>query len=232
LALSYAAPIVSLLGSFLSSFTETEKEMVSVERTLQVWIRDLFPLIETCFDIYTLTPNIRLMFFSTWTFLKKNKPEAYTWIQIGQIKDLSNLIVLLWNICHLCQLHSAILVLELLEEPKSVNYFWICIEVFLGSHPLGLILITQHVIQVGIIGRTGAGKSSVLNALFRLTPICTGSISIDGVDIKNISVRELRTHLAIVPQSPFLFEGSLRYFIWTFLLNTSEANSDLAPSQW
>jgi len=39
LALSYAAPIVSLLGSFLSSFTETEKEMVSVERTLQVWIR-------------------------------------------------------------------------------------------------------------------------------------------------------------------------------------------------
>jgi len=73
--------------------------------------------------------------------------------------------------------------------------------------------------------------SSVLNALFRLTPICTGSISIDGVDIKNISVRELRTHLAIVPQSPFLFEGSLRYFIWTFLLNTYEVNSDLAPSQ-
>lgn len=44
LALSYAAPMVSLLGSFLTSFTETEKEMVSIERTLQVWIwvEDIF----------------------------------------------------------------------------------------------------------------------------------------------------------------------------------------------
>jgi ATP-binding cassette subfamily C (CFTR/MRP) protein 10 len=67
--------------------------------------------------------------------------------------------------------------------------------------------------QVGIIGRTGAGKSSVLNALFRLTPICAGSITVDGMDIRNIPVKELRRHLAIVPQSPFLFEGSLRYVI-------------------
>lgn len=65
--------------------------------------------------------------------------------------------------------------------------------------------------QVGIIGRTGAGKSSVLNSLFRLTPICAGSITVDSMDIQNIPVRELRTHLAIVPQSPFLFEGLLRY---------------------
>lgn len=64
--------------------------------------------------------------------------------------------------------------------------------------------------QIGIIGRTGAGKSSVLNALFRLTPICTGSIFIDGIDINNIPVRDLRSRLAVVPQSPFLFEGSLR----------------------
>jgi len=67
--------------------------------------------------------------------------------------------------------------------------------------------------QVGIIGRTGAGKSSVLTALFRLTPICAGSITVDGMDIQIIPVRELRAHLAIVPQSPFLFEGSLRYSI-------------------
>lgn len=71
--------------------------------------------------------------------------------------------------------------------------------------------------QVGIIGRTGAGKSSVLNALFRLTPICAGSVMVDGTDIQNIPLRELRTHFAIVPQSPFLFEGSLRYSIRMFL---------------
>ncbi|KAJ4834345.1 hypothetical protein Tsubulata_020552 [Turnera subulata] len=98
LALSYAAPIVSLLGSFLTSFTETEKEMVSVERVL----------------------------------------------------------------------------------------------------------------QVGIVGRTGAGKSSILNALFRLTQISGGCILVDGLNIVDVPVRDLRSHFSVVPQSPFLFEGSLR----------------------
>ncbi|KOM51037.1 hypothetical protein LR48_Vigan08g186400 [Vigna angularis] len=84
---------------------------------------------------------------------------------------------------------------------------------YLPSLPAALCNLSFRIAggtQVGIIGRTGAGKSSVLNALFCLIPICTGSISIDGVDIKNISVRELRTHFAIVRQSPFLFEGSLK----------------------
>jgi len=64
--------------------------------------------------------------------------------------------------------------------------------------------------QVGIIGRTGAGKSSVLNAIFRLVPICSGHILVDGIDVAKIAVRELRAHFAVVPQSPFLFDGSLR----------------------
>ncbi|RRT73092.1 hypothetical protein B296_00028714, partial [Ensete ventricosum] len=63
---------------------------------------------------------------------------------------------------------------------------------------------------VGIVGRTGAGKSSILNALFRLTPICNGHILVDGLDIADIAARELRGRFAVVPQSPFLFEGSLR----------------------
>lgn len=64
--------------------------------------------------------------------------------------------------------------------------------------------------QVGIIGRTGAGKSSILNVLFRLYPICGGSIMVDGVNIAGVSVRYLRSSFAVVPQAPFLFEGSLR----------------------
>ncbi|KAF3779905.1 ABC transporter C family member 13 [Nymphaea thermarum] len=64
--------------------------------------------------------------------------------------------------------------------------------------------------QVGIVGRTGAGKSSVLNALFRLHPICEGCILLDGVDLASLAVGKLRSHLAVVPQSPFLFEGTLR----------------------
>lgn len=54
--------------------------------------------------------------------------------------------------------------------------------------------------QVGIIGRTGAGKSSVLNALFRLTPICAGSITVDGMDIQNIPVME-PAHIGVLEKS-------------------------------
>lgn len=60
------------------------------------------------------------------------------------------------------------------------------------------------------MGRTGAGKSSILNAVFRLNPICGGRIIVDGINIAGVPVRDLRSRIAVVPQSPFLFEGSLR----------------------
>lgn len=66
-------------------------------------------------------------------------------------------------------------------------------------------------IQIGIVGRTGAGKSSMINALFHLTPICNGRILVDNLNVAEVSVRDLRQIFAVVPQSPFLFDGSLRY---------------------
>lgn len=64
--------------------------------------------------------------------------------------------------------------------------------------------------QIGIAGRTGAGKSSILNSLFRLTPISEGSIVIDGVNTSHVALQRLRSRLTVVPQSPFLFGGSIR----------------------
>ncbi|CAN1224134.1 ABC transporter C family member 13 [Linum perenne] len=64
--------------------------------------------------------------------------------------------------------------------------------------------------QVGIIGRTGAGKSSILNALFRLSLVSSGCILVDALNILDVPVRDLRSRLAVVPQIPFLFQGSLR----------------------
>ena len=73
--------------------------------------------------------------------------------------------------------------------------------------------VTLHVgaaQKVGIVGRTGAGKSSILSVLMRLNEATQGSVKIDGIDVSQIGLENLRRAIAILPQEPLLFSGTLR----------------------
>ncbi|XP_024537956.1 ABC transporter C family member 13 isoform X1 [Selaginella moellendorffii] len=159
LALSYAAPVISLLNNLLTAFSETEKEMVSVERVQQYLMIDI--------EVPEKGDNQEL----EDVHLPENWPEN------GEV-----------------EFENVKLVYRPELPPALSN---ISFKIAAGE-------------KVGIAGRTGAGKSSILCALFRLRPISFGRIIIDGFDISKLILHQLRESLSVVPQSPFLFEGTVR----------------------
>ncbi|XP_076239385.1 ATP-binding cassette sub-family C member 10 [Calliopsis andreniformis] len=152
LVITYILSITGLLSGVVNAFTETEREMIAVERVKQ----------------YLENVPVENM---------KGDNPPYAWPSQG--------------------------VVEFRE-----------VELKYRDHLLpslnGVTFITRPAEKIGVVGRTGAGKSSLFASLFRLREISSGSILIDNVNIQTLQLSALRSRLAIIPQNPFLFSGTIR----------------------
>ncbi|NXO03084.1 MRP7 protein, partial [Rhinopomastus cyanomelas] len=153
LALSYALSVTTVLSGLISSFTQTEAMMVSVERT-EEYTTDM-----------PMEPQDKLV------------QVAADWPSQGLVEFQ----------------HVVLAYREGLPNALDGVNFTICP----GE-------------KVGIVGRTGSGKSTLFLALFRMVELKSGRILLDGVDSQLVGLEELRSRLAIIPQDPFLFSGSIR----------------------
>ena len=81
--------------------------------------------------------------------------------------------------------------------------------------------------KVGIVGRTGAGKSTISMALTRIVELMGGKIEIDGVDISKLDIADLREQITMIPQDPIMFSGTLRYNLDPFDESTDERITEL-----
>ena len=193
LALAYGIPVVGALQGLLGAFTETEKEAVAVERALEYTDTPAEAVVggtSTTLEVAPSRQRVRL--------LASLNADAADDDAATPAPELSL---------------PMVLPPQRTSRGAAVAFHHVTLQYASMTRP-ALSDVSFAVApgeRVGIAGRTGSGKSSLLAALWRLTPTRSGTISLDGTDITTLPLRALRSRLAIVPQAPLLVEGTLRF---------------------
>ncbi|XWS11329.1 hypothetical protein CRYUN_Cryun38cG0074400 [Craigia yunnanensis] len=140
-----------------------------------------------------------------------------------------------WVVWNICNMENKIISVERMLQYSSIpsepalvietnrpNRSWpshgevdiLSLQVRYAPHmPLvlrGLTCTFPGGLKTGIVGRTGSGKSTLIQTLFRIVEPAAGQIIIDGVNISSIGLHDLRSSLSIIPQDPTMFEGTIR----------------------
>uniref|UniRef100_A0A803M394 ABC-type xenobiotic transporter n=1 Tax=Chenopodium quinoa TaxID=63459 RepID=A0A803M394_CHEQI len=186
LAVAYALNLNELQSRVISNFSVMENKIISVERILQHT---------------SITSEASLV-------LENNRPDK-SWPSCGlvHVQDL--------------QVHAA--------SPSAYPYTMIDIYTLTYGNLVNVIIHTRFVMlhnyhlvlrgitcifqggkTTGIVGRTDSGKSTLIQALFRIVEPAAGQITIDGIDISSIGLHDLRSRISIIPQDPTMFQGTLR----------------------
>jgi ATP-binding cassette subfamily C (CFTR/MRP) protein 10 len=183
LALAYCLPVTGLLGGLLATSAETEAEMVAVERVLE--LAALLAQAETLPPAPAAPPGGGAPADAaapppTRALAAPGAPPP-GWPAAGRVEFRG-----VW-----------------LRYASA------------GAAPVpwalrGLSLAAGAGARAGLVGRTGAGKSSALAALLRLAEISAGAVEVDGVDVRRVPLARLRRAVALVPQAPAVFSASVR----------------------
>ncbi|GAB4816583.1 hypothetical protein N2152v2_003629 [Parachlorella kessleri] len=229
LSLAYVFPITGLLNSLLVNSAETEQEMVSMERLLQYMV--LQPQPDTAPHV---VPNIYLGNLTAPA--AQPPPVALPELQASseegsclnepllQLEEGESISVEEGTASTADRYKSVVDKCSSAERPHSSppgpgwiqQGYVVFDDVWLRYNPAGpdvlqgLSLDFPPGTRLGICGRTGAGKSSLIACLLRLTELTAGRITIDGRDIARVPLRRLRSEIGMVPQAPFIFQGSVR----------------------
>ncbi|XP_061703905.1 ATP-binding cassette sub-family C member 10 [Cydia pomonella] len=153
LAISYALSMTSMLSNVLNSFTETEREMIAVERVG---------------EYITQVESEKI----------DGEPPPYGWPSQGVVSF----------------------------EGVHLNYS----RDGRGAALRGVTFSSYPGEKLGVVGRTGAGKSSLLQAILQLAPTAAGRVVVDGVPVHTLQLHALRSRIGMIPQEPFIFTGSVR----------------------